>query len=30
MKQKVVFVVPESGHLITPKAHPPLGVLRYQ
>jgi radical SAM superfamily enzyme YgiQ (UPF0313 family) len=24
---KVVFIVPESSHLITSKAHPPLGVL---
>jgi radical SAM superfamily enzyme YgiQ (UPF0313 family) len=24
---EIVFVVPESSHLITPKAHPPLGVL---
>jgi len=27
MKRKVVFIVPESSHLIAPKVHPPLGVL---
>jgi len=25
--KKIVFIIPESSHLITPKTHPPLGVL---
>jgi hypothetical protein len=24
---KIVFIIPESSHLITQKVHPPLGVL---